>query len=101
MKKCSPATLLCPVHRSTCLEAWGPTLPAQDNRELAHHRREVRGRAAGRLQVGEPSLAPGIVLVWRSLPRDGLPGQSKAILSIRSHSWMTAPYFSAKRASRY
>jgi hypothetical protein len=69
MKKCSPATLLCPVHRSTCLEAWGSTLPAQDNRELAHHWRKVWGRAAGCLQVGEPSLTPGIILVWRLLPR--------------------------------
>ncbi len=42
------------------------TLSALDDRQLPHHWREVSGRAAGRLNVCEPGLALGIVLVrWR------------------------------------
>jgi hypothetical protein len=49
------------------------SLPTLDDRELAHHRRNVRGRVAGRLKVRKPSLALRIVLISIPLPREGLP----------------------------
>jgi GNAT superfamily N-acetyltransferase len=50
------------AEKSSELVLRGSALPAQNDRELPHHRREVRGRETGTLQVGKSGLAVGIVL---------------------------------------
>jgi hypothetical protein len=67
--------------------------------------RIVGGRSGGGRLVASRSVNRALHLEahWfggRSHGRDSL-GQSRAILARRSHSGMSAPYFSANRASRY
>jgi hypothetical protein len=60
-------------NRSSQLDFSGSTLPTLDDHQLPHHRREVRRRAAGLLQVREPGLTPWIILVRRLFPWERPP----------------------------
>lgn len=58
----------------------GSALPALKDRQLPYHRREVRGRATGRLKVRQAGLARMTISVERSLPRQGATGTAEADL---------------------